>query len=56
MKAITQYNQMMGEMKNATTYRKSISQEILQYIQSCENVNDIVIRGDYNQFIGVNEI
>ena len=23
-KVITQYNQMMGEMKNATTYRKSI--------------------------------
>jgi len=28
-KAITQYNQMMGEMKSITNYKKSILQEIV---------------------------
>ena len=55
-KGITQCNQMIGEIKNVTTCRKSVLQEIVQYMQSCENVNNIVISRDYNHFIRENEI
>ena len=43
-------------MKNATKYRKKNLKEISQYIEGQWNINNILIAGDYNQYIESNEI
>ena len=54
--ALKQYNQIDGKVKNATKYRKEILTKIKQYIEEQIQINDIFIAGDFNQFIGSNEI
>ena len=50
--SLTQYNRIDGKMNTTTTYRKEIFQEIQDYIRKNPEINDIIIAGDYNQYIG----
>ena len=43
-----QYNQSDAEMKNANQYRKEILQEIVEYIELLENIDDIVLASNLN--------
>ena len=43
-------------MKSVVTYRKKVLNEIKQYIQSTQEITDIIIAGDYNQYIREKEI
>ena len=38
-------------MKSVVTYRKEVLNEIKQYIQSTQEITDIIIASDYNQDI-----
>ena len=50
-KAVSQYNNINKQSFSATKYRKEIFNEIVNYIQTLEGVNDIVLGGDINQNI-----
>ena len=39
---------MQDEVKMVTMHRKRIFKEILVYVQIQNNINDIIIIGDYN--------
>ena len=53
---LSQYNQADGKIKNAAKYRKELLSKIEEYIASQQQINDILIAGNFNQFIGSNEI
>ena len=52
---VIQYNIKDGQVKNTNTCRKRIFQQIKQYITN-NNIDDIIIRGDFNQNIAVNKL
>jgi len=52
---LTQCNLKDGEIKSNNTYRKEILHQIKEYV-SKNNVNDIIIGGDFNQSITTKEI
>ena len=53
---LIQYNRVEGKAKSIQKYRNEIFKEIIRHIKSIQNVNDIIIAGDINQFIGSAEI
>ena len=54
--ALSQYNQADSEIKNTIKYQKELLSEIEDYIASQQQIKDILIAGDFNQFIGSNKI
>jgi len=52
---LTQYNLSEGKVKNSNKYRKEILSQIEEYVNS-NNIDEIIIAGDYNQQISSNEI
>jgi len=49
--SLTQYNIIEGKIKTINEYRKEI-----QYLKDNNNIDNIIIAGDFNQYIGLNEI
>ena len=47
---------MIGEVKTANSYRKNALEEIKQYIQSQDKINNIIIGRGFNKFIRLNKI
>ena len=45
-----------GKVRLTGEYRKEIFNEIKKHINSNEDINDIIIAGDYNQFVVDNEV
>ena len=45
-----------GKVRSTGEYRKEIFNEIKKYVNSNEDINDIIIAGDYNQHIADNEV
>ena len=54
--SLTQYNRIDGAMNTLTKYRKEIFKEILDHIKNNPEINDIIIGGDYNQYLNDNEV
>ena len=54
--SLTQYNLLNGEAKSTTSYRKEIFNEIKEYLESNDDIDDILIAGDLNQNIASSEI
>ena len=52
---VTQYNLKDEQVKNTNMYRKEMFQQIKHYITN-NNIDDIIIGGDFNQNISANEI
>ena len=50
--SLTQYNQSERTMSMASKYRKEIFQEIQDHIRKNLEINNVIICGDYNQYIG----
>ena len=55
-KAITQYNKMREQEATATKYHKEVFQEIIDYCEKIEELNDIILAGDLNQDIASREV
>ena len=53
---LTQYNILEGKVKGINEYRKEIFQQIKQYLENDNTINDIIIAGNFNQNINSNEI
>jgi len=54
--SLTQYNRIDGKMNPTSIYRKEILDEIRKHIRENLQINDIIIGGDYNQYIGDKDI
>ena len=54
--SIIQYNKVEGNVKSIVEYRTEILEDIKRYVTSMDNINNIVIVGDLNQYIRANEI
>ena len=46
---------MKGNVKSSNEYRKEIFQQTKQYINQKEDIEDIIIAGDFNKNINTNE-
>ena len=45
-----------GKVRLTGEYRKEIFNKIKKYVNSNEDINDIIIAGDYNQYVVDNEV
>ena len=54
--SLTQYNLIDGKMNTPTTYRKELFDDIVSHINRNTEINDIIIAGDYNQYLNDNEV
>ena len=54
--SLTQYHLRDGSAKTSNDYRKEIFKEIKHHIKQHNDINDIIIAGDYNQDISSKEI
>jgi len=54
--SLIQYNLIDGKMNTPTVYRKEIFNDIVYHVSSNPEINDIIIAGDYNQFLNENEV
>ena len=54
--SLTQYNRIDGTMNTPNKYRKEIFEEIIKHVKDHPEINDILIGGDYNQYLNDNEI
>ena len=54
--SLSQYQLKDGKVRSTGEYRKEIFNEIKKYVNSNEDINDIIIARDFNQHIGANEI
>ena len=55
-KSILQYNEIAGRIYTVTKYRKEVFREILNYKASLNNINNIIIRGNFNQDINSSKV
>lgn len=53
---LTQYNVIEGNAKGATEHRKEIFKQIVTYIKSNQQIDDVILTGDLNQSIKSNEV
>ena len=54
--SLTQYNLAEGQTKLPASYRKEILSQIRDYVHKNEDIDDIIIAGDFNQNITSSEI
>ena len=54
--SLTQYNRIDGKINPTSIYRKEILDKICKHIWENPQINDIIIGGDYNQYIGDKDI
>ena len=54
--SLTQYNKIDRKTKTTNKYRKEIFLNIKQYLKDNNDIDDIIIAGDFNQYIEANEI
>ena len=47
-KSILQYNQIVGRIYTIIKYRKEVFREILNYKALLNDINDVIIGGDFN--------
>jgi len=54
--SLTQYNLVDGKAKKPAQYRKEILSEIKKYVKDNEDIEEIILAGDFNQDIRSNEV
>jgi len=54
--SLTQYNLKDGKVKSPKEYRTEIFQQIKKYLSGLKKVDDIIIGGDFNQYIADKEV
>ena len=54
--SLTQYNRIDGDINTSTKYRKEVFKEIMNHVRENPEITDIIIGGDYNQYLNDKEI
>ena len=54
--SLTQYNLLEGQARSTTHYRKEIFKQIKSYLHQHQDIDDIIITGDFNQDIRSKEV
>ena len=54
--SLTQYNRINRKINSTTSYRKELLNDIREHLRKNPDINDVIISGDYNQYLGNNEI
>lgn len=54
--SLTQYIRIDGNVRTTTEYRKEIFEDIKKHIRENPDITDVLIGGDYNQYIGDRQV